>query len=52
MSFRVSFCSCVFSPFGIAVTSLGEERSNLSAFRTLCLFGLVGFLFLLGSGKG
>ena len=46
-----------FSSFtsSIAITSLGEERANLSAFRTfvdLCLFGFVGFLFLLGSGKG
>ena len=33
----------------------GEERANLSAFRTFVrfvLFGFVGFLFLLGSGKG
>ena len=32
-----------FSPFGIAITSLGEERANLSAFRTFvwaCLFPL------------
>ena len=44
-----------FSPFSIAITSLGEERANLSTFRTLfdlCMFGFVGFLFLLGSGKG
>ena len=33
MSYLVPFCSCVFSPFSIAVTSLGEERANLSAFR-------------------
>ena len=26
---------CVFSPFSIAITSLEEERANLSAFRTL-----------------
>ena len=42
------------SPFSIAITSLGEERANLSAFRTFvrfCLFRFVGFLFLLGSGK-
>ena len=32
MSFHVSFCSFVFSPFSIAITSLGEERANLSAF--------------------
>ena len=46
---------CFFSPFSIAITSLGEERANLSAFVRLfdlCLFGFVGFLFLLGSGKG
>ena len=50
--FRVSFCSCVFScvisvchfvlvlfsPFSIAITSLGEERANLSAFRTFVRF--------------
>ena len=41
MSFRVSFCSCVFSPFSIAITSLGEERANLSAFRTFVRFVLV-----------
>ena len=34
MSYLVSFCSCVFfSTFSIAITSLGEERANLSAFR-------------------
>ena len=41
MSFHVSFCSCVFIPFSIAITSLGEERANLSAFRTFVLFVLV-----------
>ena len=41
MSIRVSFCSCVFSPFSIAITSLGEERANLSAFRTFVRFVLV-----------
>ena len=41
MSFRVSFCSCVFSSFGIATTSPGEERANLSAFRTFVRFVLV-----------
>ena len=25
-----------FSPLSIAVTSLGEERANLSAFRSIC----------------
>ena len=49
------FVLVFFSPFSIAITSLGVERANLSAFRTLfdlCLFGFVGFLFLLVSGKG
>ena len=27
-----------FSPFSIAITSLGEERANLSAFRTFVRF--------------
>ena len=30
-----------FSPFSIANTSLGEERANLSAFRTFVRFVLV-----------
>ena len=30
-----------FSPFSIAITSLGEERANLSAFRTFVRFMLV-----------
>ena len=38
MSFHVSFCSCVFQSFSIAITSLGEERANLSAFRTFVRF--------------
>ena len=44
-----------FSHFSIVITSLGEERANLSAFFRLfdlCLFDFVGFLFLLVSGKG
>ena len=41
MSFRVSFCSCVFQSFSIAITSLGDERANLSAFRTFVRFVLV-----------
>ena len=44
LSYLVLFCSCVFfSPFSIAVTSLGEERANLSAFRTFVRFVLVWF---------
>ena len=31
----------VFSPFSIAITSLGEERANLSAFRMFVRFLLV-----------
>ena len=30
-----------FSPFSIAIISLGEERANLSAFRTFVRFVLV-----------
>ena len=32
-----------FSPFSIAITSLGEERANLSAFRTFVRYALVWF---------
>ena len=31
------FVLAFFSPFSIAITSLGEERANLSAFRTSVL---------------
>ena len=34
---------CVFSHFSIAITSLGEERAYLSAFRTFVRFVLVWF---------
>ena len=30
------FVLVFFSPFGIAITSLGEERAYLSVFRTIC----------------
>ena len=46
MSYLVLFCSCVFSPFSIAITSLGEERANLSAFRTFVRFAVVWFCLL------
>ena len=36
-----SFLLVFFSPFSIAITSLGEERANLSAFRTFVRFVLV-----------
>ena len=52
----MSFVLVFFSPFSIAITSLGEERELLLALFIrlfdLCLFGFVGFLFLLVSGKG
>ena len=32
---------CFFSPFSIAITTLGEERANLSAFRTFVRFVFV-----------
>ena len=35
------FVHVFFSPFSIAITSLGEERANLSAFRTFVRFVLV-----------
>ena len=34
---------CFFSPFSIAITSLGKERASLGAFRTLVWFALVWF---------
>ena len=35
------FVLVFFSPFSIAITSLGEERANLGAFRTFVRFVLV-----------
>ena len=35
------FVLVFFSPFSIAITSLGEERANLSAFRTFVRFVLL-----------
>ena len=37
------FVLVFFNPFSIAITSLGEERANLSAFRTFIRFVLVCF---------
>ena len=37
------FVLVFFSPFSIAITSLEEERANLSAFRTFVRFALVWF---------
>ena len=42
MSYPVSFFFLVFfSPFSIAITSFGEQRANLIAFRTFVKFGPV-----------
>ena len=49
------FVLVFFSPFSIAITSLGEERANLSAFRTFVRFVLVWicrFPFPLGVWEG
>ena len=37
------FVLLLFSPFSTVITSLGEERANLSAFRMFVLFALVWF---------
>ena len=56
MSFRVSFCSCVFSALLVLrLPRLGKRELILVLFIRLfdlCLFEFVGFLFLLASGKG
>ena len=41
MSYLCYFVLVFFSPFSIAITSLGEERTNLSIFRTIVRFVLV-----------
>ena len=41
--YLVLFFLVLFSPFSIAITSFGEERANLSAFRTFVRFALVWF---------
>ena len=55
--FVLSFALCYFvlvffSPFGTAITSLGEDRANLSTFVRFALVWFCLFLFLLVSGKG
>ena len=46
------FVLVFFSPFSIAITSLEEERANLSAFRTFVRFVLVWIcLFPWGLGR-
>ena len=37
------FVLVFFSPFSIAITSLGEERANIGAFRAFVRFALVWF---------
>ena len=37
------FVIAFFSPFSIAITSFGEERASLGAFRTFVRFALVWF---------
>ena len=37
------FVLAFFSPFNIAITSLGEERANLNVFRTFVRFALDWF---------
>ena len=39
----IYFVLVFFSPFSIAITSLGEERADLSAFRSFVRFVLVWF---------
>ena len=54
MSYLVSICSCVFS-VPLAFPRLAKRELILVLFVRLfdlCLFGFVGFLFLLLSGKG
>ena len=49
------FVLVFFSSFSIAITLLGEERANLSAFRTFVRFALVWFVcfpFPLGVWEG
>ena len=51
MFYLVLFCFCVFSPVSIGITSLGQERANLSVFPTFVRFALVWFcLFSLPLG--
>ena len=56
--FYVTLCYFVpvfISPFTITITSLGEERANLSAFRTFVRFAVVWFClfpFPLGVWEG
>ena len=44
------FVLVFFSPFSIAITSLGEERANNSAFRTFVRFFVIVWHFRKGCG--
>ena len=46
------FVLVFFSPFSIAITSLGEERANLSAFRTFVIVWICRFPLPLGVWEG
>ena len=51
----IALCYCVlvfFSPFNIAITSLGEERATLSAFCTFVRFARVWFSLPPGFWEG
>ena len=51
---RLTLCYIVlvfFSPFSIAITSLGEERAYLRAFRTFVLLVLLWFCWCLGAAE-
>ena len=55
MSCLLFFVLVFFSPFSIAITSLGEERASLGAFRTFIRFALVWFCLFplpLGAWEG
>ena len=55
MSYFVLLFLVFFSPFSVAITSLGEDRANLCVFRTFVRFAFVWFcLFplLLGIWEG
>ena len=47
-----TFVLVFFSSFSNEITSLGEERANVSAFRTFVRFALVWFCLFPLSGKG
>ena len=55
LCFTLCYFVLFFSPFSTAITSLGEERANLSAFHTFVRFAIVWFClfpFPLGVWEG